>query len=212
MTKAHRVLAGGLAAQPVHVVVCSVDLDQRRPVHGGRGQLRRFEAGRNERDRSHARRRGVGGGGVGEVSRRGARHRVEPELPSRRQSHRNHPVLEEMRGVAGVVLDVQVGQPELRTQPARVAQRGHPIAEVDRRIVTGRQQGPVPPERPRAPLDVRPGDLRPDPFVVVVRPEGSEALLADRSRLGGIGCPALPASKADQELAHRDAPLRSRFT
>ena len=119
-------LVGHLEAQPVDVVVRSLDRDDRRPVRQGMVHLGRFEVGRDEDVGRQSERGRRGSRCSGEVPGRRAGQRFHPELhrPSRR--HRDRPILEAERRVAGVVLDPQPVEAEGRRQPIGRQERCRP--------------------------------------------------------------------------------------
>src|SRR4029077_10446819 len=104
---------------------------------------------------------------VREVSRGGARHGVEPELPGLGERDRHDPVLERVRGIARLVLDPEVLQAELSAEPRRLAKRAEAVAEVDELVATCWEQSFVAPQGPWPRLDRAVRDLGSDPLEVV---------------------------------------------
>ena len=129
---------GELGAETVDVVVAAVDRDDRRPEDRRPDHLRGLEVAGHHHDGAQSGVRRVRRDGVGEVARAGAGDGGEPVLarPGRRDAH--DAILERPRRVLRVVLQVEVAQPELGAEVARVDQRRESLAERDR---LGRPRG-----------------------------------------------------------------------
>ena len=108
--------------------------------------------------------RRVRGDGVGEVAGGRARRDLETELERLAQRDRDDAVLEGVRGIARVVLDPHLAEPELGREPVGAHQRREAGAEVDRRVARDRQQVGVAPQARRPGRDLlaadRPGRWR----------------------------------------------------
>src|SRR4051794_29047078 len=130
--------------------------------------------------------RGVGGDGVRQVPGRRAADGSVSELHRLGQRDGDDAVLERVRRVPGFVLQVQAGKPGLGAEPPGGGGRRPAVTEVDVGVAGGGEQRLVPPQRPRAVLDVGAGELRPEAFLVVERLDRAEALVTDRAHLGRV--------------------------
>ena len=148
-----RMLAGELGAEPVDVVVVAVDRDQVGAVDAGREDLLLLEVGGHEHVGLEARGSGVGGDGVGEVAGGGAGDHLVAELLGLRDGDVDDAVLEGVRRVGGVVLDVDLADAEPLGEPLGPDQRRE--AGVERGLRAARRTAGSPRSaRSRA---VRPG-------------------------------------------------------
>ena len=129
-----RALEGQLRAQPVHVVVGAVHRKDGRAV-GGRGDdLLALQVRRHEDVGRQAERRGGGRGGAGKVARRRAGERLVAELDRLGGRDRHDPILERMRRVRRLGLDVEVAvEAELDRQPVGPDERRAPDRQAARR-------------------------------------------------------------------------------
>ncbi len=118
-----RVLARDLGAQPVDVVVVALDGDEVRAVDPRGEDLLLLEVGGDEDVGLEAERGGVGGHGVGQVAGRGAGDDLVAELAGALERDGDDAVLERVRRVGGVVLDVHLADPEPLGEPVGLEQR-----------------------------------------------------------------------------------------
>ena len=116
-------LGGELCAETVDVVVVAANLDEVRAVDARRKDLLLFKIGRNEYVRRQTDGSRLRRDRVAQIARRGTGKRGETELARARRGHRDDAVLERVRWVRGVVLDVDVAQPERLTKPIGAHQR-----------------------------------------------------------------------------------------
>ncbi len=188
--------AGELRAQPVHVVVVAVDRDDVAAVYRGGEDFALLEVRRNEHVAAQPRVRGVRGDRVREISGRGARGDLEAELERLAERDRNHPILERVRGIARVVLDPHVSQPELCCEMVGFDQRRETRTEIDGRITGDRQEIGVTPKRRRAGGDLLAGDRIGDRVIVVCDFEWAEAPFACVHGGRVVVATALPAPEA----------------
>ena len=175
---------GDLAAQTVHLVVVALDRDDLRPVGLGRQDLRALQVLGHEDVARHARLRGVGGGGVGEVAGGRAADRLVAERPRHRGRDAHDTVLERVRRVDAVVLDPErAGHADRLRQVVGPAQRREPGAEVDPLDARAAgQQRFVAPQRRGSRFGLLAEVRAVDRLQVVGRLERSETFLADRER------------------------------
>ena len=111
------VLRCDLAAEAVDLVVVPLHGHDLGIVDEGADDLPRLEIRGDEDDPLESGLGGLGGDRVGEVPRRGAGDRIEPELLRLREGDGDDAVLEREGGMAvGVVLDVDLSQAELRAR------------------------------------------------------------------------------------------------
>ena len=101
-------LGGDLAGQLVHVVVAALDRDQGGVVDGGGDDLLLLEVARARRPPTDAGPGGGRGDRVGQVAGRRAGQHLQAELAGGGQGDGDHPVLEGVGRVAGVVLHPQL--------------------------------------------------------------------------------------------------------
>ncbi|OLL73183.1 ComEC/Rec2-related protein [Pseudonocardia sp. Ae168_Ps1] len=187
------VLGGQLGGEPVDVVVVAVDREQGAPVHRGRDDLRLLQRGGDEYDRVPAGARGGGRDGVGQVAGRGAAEHREAELAGGGERHRDHAVLEGVRGVPGVVLHPELAHPERPGQVVGLDELRQPGLGVAV-LLDGRRDREevlVAPDRLRAGLDRRAGHRG----EVVGHLEGPETLGTGELRGQRHLVPALPAGE-----------------
>ena len=122
--EAPRQLERELDGEAAAVVVGALDGVDRRAVDGGRDQLLGLEVGRAE----HGGLEPLGGGArrdrVGEVPGRRAGQRVEPELLRLRAGDRDDAILERVRRIGRVELQVELAEAERGGQPRRAARAG----------------------------------------------------------------------------------------
>jgi hypothetical protein len=196
-----------LRTKAVDVVVGASDADQVGPIDAGGEQLLFLEVRRHEHVRLESGGGGVRGDGVGEVPGRGAGHGSEAEFLGLRDRDRDDAVLEGVCGVGGVVLDPELAQAEALGQAVGPDQGRQPRLErVARPAVEGEEVG-LPPDSPRARLDLPARLLGIQVRQVIGDLQRPEALLADVSGIERVGLPALLAS---QRFNCHLAPLRKK--
>ena len=139
-----------LDGQPAAVVVAPAHLVDRRPVRGRGEQLLALEPGGAEHRRFEPFDGGPRRDRACEVPGRGARERPEPELLRLRARDRDDAVLEGVRRVRGVQLEIELAQAERLGEPGCLDERGQAGREprLDGRL--DRQERAVAPERRRA--------------------------------------------------------------
>src|SRR5207248_677710 len=130
-----------------------------------------------------------------EVARGRARRDLEAELERLRQRHRRDAVLERIGRVHGVVLDPDVAQTELRTQPVGAHEGREPGAEVDGVAPLAGEQVRVTPDRRRPRGDALTARGPGDRGVVVGDLERAEAPLARVHGGDVVLAAALPTAK-----------------
>ena len=196
-------LVGQLAAQPVGVVVGAVDPHQGGAEHRGGGDLGGLQVGRDDDHGAHRGMGGVGGDGVGQVAGAGTGDGVEAVAAGPAGGDAHHPVLEGVGRVLGVVLQVEVAQPEQVAQVAGADERRPALAQGDRlHVVLDGQEVVVAPDARRPRLDALPGDPPADLGVVIGDLEGAEAVVAGVGGRDRGGVAAGAAAQGKYSLAH----------
>ena len=160
-------------------------------------QLLLLQVGRDEDVGGETGRRGVSGDGVGQIAGRRAADGLESELDRLGRSHCDHPVLERVGGVGGVVLDPDLGVDAKPLGQAVGAdqRRQTGLQGIARAALEGKEIG-VAPDPPRAGLNPPPRFLGIEAGIVVGDLERAEALAAYEQGLQWVGLPALLASQA----------------
>ena len=149
--EAPAVAIGHLRAQPVHVVVVTVDGDDLRTEDRRAEPLARLEVVRDEDAALHAEPRRVRGDRVGQVAGGRAGQHLEAKLLGARGGHRHDAVLvRQRRMIDRVVLDVQLAQPEFLSEARAADERREPGVEAGLRFARNRQQLAIAPEVLRA--------------------------------------------------------------
>ena len=180
-------LARQLGAEPVDVVVGAAHGHQMGAVDPGREHLLLLEVGRDEHVRVEPGCRGVCRDGVGQVARRRAGDDLVAELLRLGDGDRHDPVLERVGRVGGVVLDVELADPERLGEPRRALERRQADRKAGRRRTLERQEVRVAPDRLRAGLDA-PLDRGGVEAAQVVRDlERAEAALAHVASVERVG-------------------------
>ena len=146
-------LEGELDGQPAAVVVASQHLVDRRPVGRRRQQLLPLEPGRAEDRGFQAFDGGPRRDRGREVPGRRARQRPEPELLRLRARDRDDAVLEGVRGVRRVQLEIELAQAERLGEPGRLHERRQAGREPRLDGSLHRQERSVAPQRRRAGRD-----------------------------------------------------------
>ena len=200
------VAVGELRAEAVDVVVGPFHREHDRPVDQRSEHLAGLEPDRDEHEGGQPRLGGVSRDRVGEVSRRGARHRVETELPGLVHGHGNHAILEGPGGVADrVVLEVELPESPGVPEVPRVHQRRHAHVAADQWLAIERQKIAVAPDARGPRCDALARQDRADGGVVVVDLEGAEAVLADVDRALRNTAAALAADEPS-DMSHEPGP------
>src|SRR5205807_3471658 len=123
----------------------------------------------------------------------------EAELLHRRHRHRDDAVLERPGGIAGIVLEIQVAEPQRFAEPVRPHQRRAPRHQVPLRNPGDGQQILIPPDGSRTGRDPVPERRGVESAEIVLDLERPEALLAHKDRLRRKP----PAALAAHQPAHR---------
>ena len=189
-----------LAAQPVDLIVRPVDGDEGRPVHCRPDDLAAFQVGGEEDLGVQSRLRPVRRDRTHEVPGRDASERLELELQRLAGRHAHRTVLERVRRVHGVVLDVQVFESQHPPKIVRLDERREPRPHVEGRVRADGQEIMVPPHGGRAVLDALTGDVAGHRVVVVADLKRAETEFAHVERLDGI---LLAASTTGKRLCER---------
>ena len=195
MTNAHGRDSAELGAEPVDVVVAAAHADQLRAVDAGREQLLLLEVGGDEDVRLEPSGRGMRRDRVGQVAGRGAGDRLEAELARLGQRDGDHPVLERVGRVRGVVLDPDLAEPEPLGEPVGAQQRRQSGPQRVLRALRERQEVRVAPDVRRTRLDLALRLVGVEARVVVRDLERAEAALADVVRLERVRVAALLAAQ-----------------
>ena len=171
-------LEGELDRESAAIVVGAAHRVDRRAVHRRRDELLGLEIGRAEDCRFHP----LGGGPrcdrVRQVASRRAGERVETELLRLRAGDRDDTILERMRRVCRVELQVELSKAERRGQTRRRDERREPGREARLRRRLDRKQRRVAPDRERPLLERGPRHALPQRREVidgVQRPEVARA-------------------------------------
>ena len=159
--------------------------------------LGRLEVGRDEDVGRQPDRGGGRRGRSGQVAGRGAGEGLDPEVDGPRGGHRNGPILERQRRIAGVVLDEQAVQPERRRKPVGCQQRRRADGQPAGRWRIDGQQLEVAPDPGRTRRDRRTGEGRAGHRVVVLELERAEAGGADVGQPDRLGRAAVATAHAE---------------
>src|SRR5262249_36048198 len=133
------------------------------------------------------------GDGVREIARARTGERVEAELLCTRQRDGDHAVLERVRGVGGLVLDVELVEPEPLREAIGLDQRRPAGGRRGGGRAGERQEVRVAPHRVRPRLDLALERRRVTRGQRVADLERAEAAFADEARLERVGGLALLA-------------------
>src|SRR5829696_2413405 len=104
-----------------------------------------------------------------------------------------------------VILDVQLGHPEVTREPVRANERRASRVEPGQRLARNRQQLTVAPEILRTCRDAGRCDGGADRVVIVGHLERAETLIADEEGIGREGRAAHPAAKPGEKF-HTSVP------